>query len=131
MKKAFAVFVLAFLSGCSASGVVSSSGAAQQKVTIVTPGTTGANCFVQAGSVSYAVATPGTIHVRKSPDPFDVTCFKGEHLVGNARVNPTIAPREQGKADCVSCLYPETVSVAMALDDASMQRNVRQWAPVP
>lgn len=103
-----------------------------QSVGVATPGVMGARCFVQSGMASYTLSsTPGTVMVRRAPDPLDVTCFKGSHMVGNTVVNPTVAPREAKAGrqhDCESCLYPESVSVVMALRASSVEKNnVRQW----
>lgn len=135
MWKSFAALaVLVMAAGCGhapkETATIPETG--YQAVGVVTPGVTGARCFVQSGMTSYTLAsTPGTVMVRRAPDPLDVTCFKGAHMVGNAVVKPTVAPREakagRGQA-CASCLYPENVSVVLALRASSVEKNnVRIW----
>lgn len=135
MYKSFAVLVtLVLLAGCghAPKETVSDSATSYQAVGVATPGVTGARCFVQSGVSSYTLAsTPGKVMVRRAPDPLDVTCFKGAHMVGNTTVRPTVAPREAKAAYghvCESCLYPENVSVVMALRSSSVEKNnVRMW----
>lgn len=105
------------------------SAARVQKVSVNTPGVTGAHCFLHTGGTSYSVSSPGTVNVRPASEPLDVTCFKGPHMMGNTVVQPTIAPREAGKGfACRTCSYPENVSVVMALNARSLEKNsVRQW----
>lgn len=135
MYKSFAVLAtLAFLAGCghAAQRHATENVTPYQAVGVSTPGVTGARCFVQSGVASYTLnSTPGAVMVRRAPDPLDVTCFKGAHMVGNTTVRPTVAPREakasRGQA-CESCLYPENVSVVMALRSSSVEKkNVRLW----
>lgn len=99
-----------------------------QKVSVNTPGQVGAHCFLQSGMRSYTMSAPGTVNVYRSRDPMTVTCFKGEHMVGTETVRPTMAPREADNApsvDCVTCIYPATVTVAMGLDPSSFERNLK------
>lgn len=132
-KNLVALCGLLLLSACAhAPEEVTQSQTPYQAVGVATPGVTGARCFVQSGMASYTLSsTPGTVMVRRAPDPLDVTCFKGSHMVGNTVVNPTVAPREakaDRRHDCESCLYPENVSVVMALRSSSVEKNnVRQW----
>ena len=111
-----AVFMVMLLSACSASGThhLGSNDAPLQTISIHTPGTMAANCFVRVDGMSYPVATPGRVSVKPSRTPLDVTCFKGEHMVGNKIVPPS----------CPNCDYPSNVSIAMALDGGSMQREL-------
>lgn len=114
----FGIFILcAVLSACSSPDMpdVAQDNPAQV-ISIHTPGVAGANCFAAVNGLSYPVSTPGKISVTPSNDPIDVTCFKGEHMVGNERVRPV----------CANCLYPASISVAMRLDEASMFTNVRR-----
>lgn len=135
MLKAYAAFAaLVLLAGCghAPKETVSDQATSYQAVGVITPGVTGARCFVQSGVASYILAsTPGTVMVRRAPDPLDVTCFKGAHMVGNTVVKPTVAPREAktGYARaCESCLYPGNVSVVLALRSSSVEKNnVRIW----
>lgn len=115
-----AIFAVMLLSACSASGThhLGSNDPQFQTISIHTPGTMAANCFVQVDGMSYPVATPGRVKVKSSRTPLDVTCFKGEHMVGNQIVPPS----------CPNCDYPSNVSIAMALDSGSMQRNVTMFA---
>jgi|GEM_PF-1992154 len=131
-----AVCLAAGLSACANqhANTVDHEKAAYQLVTVSTPGVTGASCFVQSGMASYTVSgSPGKVMVRRAPDPLDITCFKGNHMVGNTVVKPTVAPREaksifNSRQDCESCMYPENVSVVMALKSSSVEKNnVRQW----
>lgn len=117
----FSAICMVFLLGaCSASGThhLSGNDAEFQTISIHTPGTMAANCFVRVDGMSYPVATPGRVQVKPSRTPLDVTCFKGEHMVGNKLVPPS----------CPNCDYPSNVSIAMALDSGSMQRNVVMFA---
>lgn len=109
--------LLTVMTGCSGSDMPAPEVAKdQQIISIHTPGVMGANCFAAVNGLSYPVSTPGKISVTPSNDPIDVTCFKGEHMVGNERITPA----------CVNCVYPASISVAMRLDDASMYTSVRQ-----
>ncbi len=101
-----------------------------QAVSVTTPGVTGANCFLQSGDRSYALATPAVVNIQRSAAVMDVTCFKGEHMVGNEKIRPLTAPVEAGLSvgeTCKSCVYPAMISVAMTLDDRSMDRNLTQF----
>ena len=131
-----AVCLVSGLSACAHenANMVDNDTTAYQLVTVSTPGVTGANCFVQSGMASYTVSgSPGKVMVRRAPDPLDVTCFKGNHMVGNTVVKPTVAPKEaksifNSRQDCESCTYPENVRVVMALKSSSVEKNnVRQW----
>jgi hypothetical protein len=121
------VFLLA---ACAGDEVPVYQAAAYQQVSVTTPGVTGAHCFMQSGDRSYSLATPAVVNVQRSSAVMDVTCFKGEHMVGNQKVRPSVAPREEGKkAECISCNYPPLISIAMMLDDRSMDRTLRQFDP--
>lgn len=102
-----------------------------QAVSVMTPGVTGAHCFLQAGDMSYTTAANSRVMVRRASDPMDITCFKGAHMVGNTTVRPTVAPREATAghaAVCESCRYPENVSIVLALRPSSIEKNnVRIW----
>ncbi len=134
MHKSFAFLAaLLLVAGCTnAPQTASDNVTPYQAVGVATPGVMGARCFVQSGVSSYTLdSTPGTVRVRRAPEPLDVTCFKGAHMVGNTTVRPTVAPREAkgtpGRV-CESCLYPENVSVVMALRSSSVEKNnVRIW----
>lgn len=115
MKSLWGGVFLFLLSACSsAPSPVASVARDHQLISVQTPGVMGANCFVRVDGMSYPVATPGKVMVKPSREPMDVTCFKGEHMVGNQQVPPA----------CPNCGYPENVSIAMALDIQSMERNV-------
>lgn len=102
----------------------------EQVVMINTPGVSGANCIVQRGAQSWRMTTPGAISLRRAQGSLSVSCFKGNHLRGTARVNPTFAPREADrKAGCLSCAYPSTISVAMALDRRALDAPVVTFGP--
>lgn len=96
-----------------------------QPVQVVTPGVTGAHCFLQAGDKNYTMAAGSRVMVARASDTLKVSCFKGPHMVGHTAVKPTVAPREEahGRDACVSCTYPETVSVAMAMRAGSVRRD--------
>lgn len=101
-----------------------------QSVIINTPGVTGANCVVQSGTKSYSVIAPGAVMVQRSPETMSVSCFKGDHMRGAARINPTYAPREAQKVrgtddGCLSCSYPGTVTIAMSLNAGSVETPYR------
>lgn len=101
-----------------------------QSVIIHTPGVTGASCVVKSGVKSYSVIAPGAVMVQRSPETMSVSCFKGDHMRGNASVNPTFAPREAQDlrgtdAACLSCSYPGTVTIAMSLNAGSVETPYR------
>lgn len=126
-----AVMTIGLLSACghSEKGVSDTGDVRYQAINVMTPGVAGAHCFLQAGSASYNVAAGSKVMVRRTAAPLDISCFKGEHMVGRAIARPTVAPREaQAMRTCESCLYPETVSVVMALRGSSVERSqVRHW----
>lgn len=92
-----------------------------QVISVNTPGVVGAHCFLQAGGMSYPVAAPGRVAVRKSGKAMDVTCFKGEHMVGNTKLSPLCSGD--------GCGYPANVTIAMVLDSSSMKRDVVHFFP--
>ncbi|HYD18174.1 MAG TPA: hypothetical protein VEF76_06825 [Patescibacteria group bacterium] len=103
-----------------------------QKIVINTPGVTGASCVVQSGGNTYAVLTPGAVTVRRAPDAMSVSCFKGNHMKGNDVVRPSFAPREGEKvrgtqSACITCNYPNTVTIAMSLNGHAMNVPVTVW----
>ena len=126
---------LFFLTACLALAACSEKplnstviGTPYQAISVATPGVTGAHCFLQAGSMSYAVKTPAAVQVRRTPDSLSVTCFKGEHYVGYQAVLPIVAPAEaatlkHGEA-CRTCAYPSSISVMMLLDQRSMDKKL-------
>ena len=118
-KYAIILFLCSGLSACASAPEkeVCAPGTDLQTVFVNTPGVTGAHCFLQAGAMSYPMAAPGKVAVRRGDAVMDVTCFKGEHMVGNQRVSPV----------CSGCGYPENIIVAMSLDQTSMQRNVAKF----
>ncbi len=121
---------LLFLTACASDGVPSPEASGYQQVSVTTPGVTGANCFMQSGDRSYSLATPAVVNIQRSSAVMDVTCFKGEHMVGNQKVYPSVAPREaRVRGECVSCNYPPSITIAMVLDDKSMERTLTQFDP--
>ena len=111
--------MLMLLSACASSMPETPAARSDyQDISVHTPGTTGAHCFLQAAAASYPLSTPGTVTVRKSTRPIDVVCFKGEHMVGSRRIAP-VCPN--------NCNYPSSVSVALALDSASFERKVTHF----
>lgn len=102
-----------------------------QIISVNTPGVYGAECSVQTGSRFYSVHAPGSVEVARAPDTMEVTCLKGEHMVGVEKVKPLFSPSDPRlySGDCQSCLYPGMVTVAMAIDPHSLQTNVRHWRP--
>lgn len=107
-----------------------------QNVGVHTPGVTGADCIMEAGRRNYRVQSPGNVQVEKSFSPMTVSCYKGAYLRGVARVTPTYAPRERQEREnsaanagplpaCVTCSYPNTVTVAMGIDPRAFERDVR------
>lgn len=106
-----------FLSACSSPPkTVQEDVTPWQTISINTPGVSGANCFLQAGSMSYPMQAPGKVNVRKANSPMSVTCFKGEHMLGEQKVEPV----------CPNCGYPNSVTIAMSLDNNLFDRNVTQ-----
>lgn len=103
-----------------------------QSVVIHTPGVTGANCVVQSGAKTYTVVAPGSVMVHRAPDAMTVSCFKGDHMRGASTVRPTFAPREaegarETRSACLTCSYPNTVTVAMSLNAGSMDVPYRMF----
>jgi hypothetical protein len=103
--------------------------AALQPVTIATPGAEGSSCTVQAGGAVYQVTAPGTVQMKRIPGTMIVNCFKGEALRGSATAAATYAPREADAADCISCRWPSTVTVAMRLNGSLMDVPVLRQGP--
>lgn len=130
MRLVFASVAFLFLSACAGDDIPSHQASAYQQVSVTTPGVTGANCFMQSGDRSYSLATPAVVNIQRSSAVMDVTCFKGEHMVGNQKIHPSVAPREAGvRGECVSCNYPPSITIAMVLDDKSMERTLTQFDP--
>jgi hypothetical protein len=103
-----------------------------QSIVINTPGVTGANCVMQSGNDTYSVKAPGSVMVRRAPDTMSIACFKGDHMAGRNTVRPSFAPSEAAEvkgthAACVSCAYPNTVTVAMSLNGSAMDVPVTIW----
>lgn len=98
-----------------------------QVVSVTTPGQEGAHCFMQSGGRSYSVATPARVNIMRTTDPLDVTCFKGEHLVGTQKVAPSVAQVESNAGEkCVSCRYPGSIVVAMGINPNSLAVNLTE-----
>lgn len=111
-----ALCALLFVAACSSTPqTVQEDRTPWQTISVQTPGVTGANCFLQAGAMSYPMQAPGKVNVRKANSPMSVTCFKGEHMLGEQKVNPV----------CPNCGYPNSVTIAMSLDNTLFERNVR------
>lgn len=103
-----------------------------QSIVINTPGVTGVNCVMQSGRDTYTVKAPGAVMVRRAPDMMNVSCFKGDHMTGRNTVRPSFAPSEGAEVKgtqeaCVSCAYPNTVTVAMSLNGSAMNVPVTVW----
>lgn len=117
------VFVL---SACAGNTPQEGSSAMRyQAINVMTPGVTGAHCFLKAGAHTYTAPANSSVTVRRTPDQMDVSCFKGSHMVGHTSMKPTVAPREadnRGRA-CESCQYPESVSVVLAIRASSVEKN--------
>lgn len=98
-----------------------------QTISVMTPGSAGAWCFLRAGERQYGVTAPGDVEVLRAVDPMTVSCHKGKHFTGTQVVRPIVSAEEKNIAgDCVSCRYPASVSVALALNSASLAVTVRQ-----
>lgn len=107
---------MVLLAACASESVpVAEDRTPFQTISVLTPGVSGANCFLQSGGMSYPVAAPGKVNVRRSGQAIETTCFKGEHMVGSQRT----------EALCAACDYPESITVVMALDDRSLDRRLR------
>ncbi len=136
MKLKFAVLAAAMLVSACAEKEVSMAPPARtpyQSIVINTPGVTGVNCVMQSGNDTYSVKAPGAVMVRRAPDMMNVSCFKGEHMSGRNTVRPSFAPSEGAEvkgtqAACVSCAYPNTVTVAMSLNGSAMNVPVTVWS---
>jgi len=130
-RSIFLIALALCLGACSASAPKQGDDDARyyQSISVMTPGVTGAHCFLQSGSMSYTAAANSRVRVRRAPDTMQVSCFKGPHMVGHASVQPTVAPREAARIlgsngqGCDSCLYPENVSVVLALRPQSVTKN--------
>lgn len=134
MTETRSIFLMALvlcLCACSASVPKQGDDDARyyQSISVMTPGVTGAHCFLQSGSMSYTAAANSRVMVRRAPEMMQVSCFKGSHMAGHASVQPTVAPREASRIlgsngqDCDSCRYPESVSVVLALRSQSVEKN--------
>lgn len=122
--------IVFILSGCmsGAQKTADDAGRHYQAISVVTPGVTGAHCFLQAGGTSYTTPANSRVMVRRAPDAMDVSCFKGAHMVGHTSVKPTVAPREAERIlgsgqECTSCIYPESVHVVLAIRPQSVEKN--------
>ncbi len=132
----FAMLAAAMLLSACAEKEVSMAPPARtpyQSIVINTPGVTGVNCVMQSGNDTYAVKAPGAVMVRRAPDMMNVSCFKGEHMSGRNTVRPSFAPSEGAEVKgtqtaCVSCNYPNTVTVAMSLNGSAMNVPVTVWS---
>jgi hypothetical protein len=129
-KLNISLIVLLFaLAGCTGAGQKAADDTRHyQAISVVTPGVTGAHCFLQAGSASYTTPANSRVMVRRAPDAMDVSCFKGAHMVGHTSVKPTVAPREAedilgSGGECNSCIYPESVHVVLAIRPQSVEKN--------
>ncbi len=110
----FAALLLASCAGQQAPQLQSGTPGTQD-IFVQTPGASGANCFAQGEGGSYPVISPGIVTVRAGEKPLEVTCFKGEHMIGRT----TLQPR------CKSgCGYPATANIPMGIDPTSMQREI-------
>lgn len=118
MRFLSAIFAALLLVSCAGqqSAQLQSGAPGTQDILVQTPGASGANCFVQGEGGSYPVISPGMVTVRTGQKPLEVTCFKGEHMVGRT----TLAPRCKNK----TCGYPASASVTLGLDPTSMQREI-------
>ena len=135
MKLKFAILATALLVSACAEKEVSMAPPPRtpyQSIVINTPGVTGANCVMQGGLNTYSVKAPGTVMVRRAPDVMNISCFKGEHMAGRSTVRPSFAPSEAAEVkgtqgNCISCAYPNTVTVAMSLNGSAMDVPVTIW----
>ncbi len=135
-KMKFFVLAAAMLVSACAEKEVSMAPPARtpyQSIVINTPGVTGANCVMQGGLNTYSVKAPGAVMVRRAPDTMSISCFKGNHMSGRNTVRPSFAPSEAAEVRgtqtaCVSCAYPNTVTVAMSLNGSAMDVPVTIWS---
>jgi len=132
--KYFSVALLLLVSACAEKQVSMAPPARTpyQSIVINTPGVTGVNCVMQSGNDTYSVKAPGAVMVRRAPDMMNVACFKGDHMTGRNTVRPSFAPSEGAEVKgtqeaCVSCAYPNTVTVAMSLNGNAMDVPVTVW----
>lgn len=124
-----ALVAVSLLQGCTSSPKTADDSARHyQQISVMTPGVTGAHCFLQSGGTTYTAAANSRVTVRRAPDDMAVSCFKGPHMAGHTSVKPTVAPREAAQifADrqgCESCTYPESIHVVLALRPQSVEKN--------
>lgn len=124
-----ALVVVSLLQGCTSSPKTADDSARHyQQISVMTPGVTGAHCFLQSGGTTYTAAANSRVTVRRAPDDMAVSCFKGPHMAGHTSVKPTVAPREAARIfadrqDCESCAYPESIHVVLALRPQSVEKN--------
>lgn len=120
------VFLCLLLSGCAAD-LPASAPQPHQAVAIITPGQTGANCFIQVGGKHFTVSPPATIQLDRNTAPMDVTCFKGEHMVARQKIVPTYIARDKDSGDdCETCRYPATVNMFFGLNPRSFDVNLTE-----
>jgi hypothetical protein len=131
MRRAAALFLLMLLAACASPKPAKESNTDfTQTLTVNTPGVSGASCLVQSGAQTWRVTAPGEIAVPRTPRPVNVSCAKGDHMRGAARVTASYAPREARLAErCVSCAYPSTITVAMTLDRSALDAPVVTFGP--
>ena len=124
-----ALMAVSLLQGCMSSPKTTDDSARHyQQISVMTPGVTGAHCFLQSGGTTYTAAANSRVTVRRAPDDMAVSCFKGPHMAGHTSVKPTVAPREAARIfahrqDCESCTYPESIHVVLALRPQSVEKN--------
>ncbi len=129
----FLVVVFLLLTGAACSSVpqrVAEQKTPFQTILVNTPGVTGADCIMESNDRNYRVKAPGTIMVHRSPWPLTISCYKGNYMKGVDRFSASYAPRDGEEAlakgsDCVTCSYPNIVSVAMALDPNALQHEIQ------
>lgn len=128
----FAAVLVLLTVACSSARepVVRQEAYPYQTVMVNTPGVTGVDCFMATNDRRYKVKAPGTIMVHRSPWPMTVSCYKGNYMRGANTVTASYAPKDGAEsltsgAACLTCAYPNTISVAMALDPAALQHDVQ------
>ncbi len=120
-----------------------------QKINVVTPGVTGAECILETGKNRYRVITPNDVLVERSFRQITMTCEKGHyypatvlvdskiragHTVWNV-LNGIVPGTAWDIADNSIYDYPAQVEVTMDIDqdslNAVMGDNTEEPAPPP
>ena len=99
-----------------------------QIVAVDTPGVPGATCTLSTKSGPQVVATPGTVSLKKGPDPIPISCVKPCYVHELSIIRSSSESMPTG--DLVSLAidshsgamyhYPDTFTVSMTPDSSSL-----------